>query len=106
MTERFLHGLLGLMLAVVALTTPSTSNVPGGQVWEWVGMVSAIGWFIYAAQPTRMVASIAVAAFLVQSVPRGLAWAHEMVWAPAAIWGGWTVTMVLVWRYRPRTREN
>lgn len=103
---RALHALLGLTLAFIAVTTPSTSTVAGGQIWEWIGLVSAVAWFTYAARPTMKVLSVAIGTFLVQAVPRSLVWAYESRWAPAAIWGGWVITMVLVWMYRPRQREN
>ena len=104
--QRVLHAILAVMLAVIAITTPTTSNVPGGCVWALLGMISAGGFTLYILRPSGMAAAWAVAAFLTQSIPRTLIWISEWALAAAAIWVGWTVTVLMWWADRPREAEQ
>lgn len=106
MVRRALWLAMAAFMALMSWTTPSTSNVPGeAHVWALLGMVSAVGFAVYAVGWRTQVFYIAMAAWFVHGVPRGVAWALDEIWAPAAIWGGWTATMVLLWLDRSQQAE-
>lgn len=106
MVRRGLYLLMALFLALMSWATPSTSNVPGDpNAWMLLGFVSAAAFGWYAVRPSANVFDLAIATWLVQGVPRGLAWALDSIWAPAAIWGAWTMAMMLLWTDRSRQSE-
>jgi hypothetical protein len=104
------HASLAMVLAafliIIALTTQSTSNIPGGDVWQVLGLMSAAGFVVYVLRPSVSAAAWAVGAFLTQSIPRALIWLSEWAIAPAAIWAGWSITVVMWWADRPRETER